>query len=65
MKELNYQMTLRGETKTAAELNDSLITSIDNVFDDVINGDGTINSSLHPEEHYIFDNKFKVIDGPW
>lgn len=57
-------MTLQGQTRTAAELYDNLIASIENVYNDVL-ATGAIDSSTHPDEFYLFDNHFKVIDGPW
>ena len=65
LKDLGYSMTLRGQTTTAAHLYDSLIASINVVYDDVVNWKGRINRRSHPTEHHLFDNPFKVIDGPW
>ena len=52
------------ETKTAAEVYDGLIASINNVYSDVVLGNGFINKANHHKEHSLFDNPFKVIDGP-
>lgn len=58
-------MSLRGETVSANELYDALVDSINNVYNDVINGDGYIDRDAHPNEYTLFDNPFKVVDGPW
>jgi hypothetical protein len=56
-------MTLRGIEVTAAQVYDALITSIENVYNDVILG-GTIDQVKHPEEYKLFHNPFRVVDGP-
>ena len=58
-------MQLRGENVTAATLHDALLQSINAVYDDVINGDGLIDPDQHPTEFELFDNPFRVVDGPW
>ena len=58
-------MELKGRKKTASELYDALITSIDNVCNDVLQGNGTIDPVAHPAEFELFDNPLRVIDGPW
>ena len=42
----------------------ALITSISNVYDDVINGNGQIDETKHPEEYHLFHNPKSVVDGP-
>ena len=64
LKEKGYKMMLRGEEKTAAELYDNLIASINTVYEDVVHGNGEINMKEHPVEYELYDNPFKVIDGP-
>ena len=66
---MGYSATLKGKTVTAAELYDSLIDSINNVYSDVVinnnnNGGGIINKDLHPIEYELFNNDFHVVDGP-
>ena len=41
-----------------------VITTINNVYQDVIYGNGFINEKSHPVEHHVFNNPFKVVDGP-
>lgn len=65
LKELGYTMNLRGVEMSAAVVYDALIQSINNVYDDVINGSGFINPIKHQPEYQLFNNPFKVIDGPW
>ena len=76
LKALGFEMTLRGETVTASAAYDSLVTAINNVYDDIIvgtgyhgyedlSGSGSIDATNHPMEHWMFDNRFRVIDGPW
>ena len=66
LKELGFEMMLRGEVVSAATLYDSLIQSINNVYNDVINGiDGKIDEISHPEEYRLFNNQFRTVDGPW
>ena len=58
-------MSLRGETVSAKHLYDALVGAINNVYNDVINGDGYIDADAHPDEYELFNNPFKVVDGPW
>ena len=57
-------MTLRGVETTAAQVYDALLASIENVYNDVVFGSGFIDSNTHPEEHKLYDNPFRVVDGP-
>lgn len=50
--------------KSAADVYNELIVSINKVYDDVVLGDGFIDKDKHPEEHYLFDNPFRAVDGP-
>lgn len=52
------------EWKSAAEVYDKLISSINNVYEDVVLGSGHIDQSKHPEEHHLYNNPFNVVDGP-
>ena len=76
LKALGFEMMLRGERKTAAEVYDALATSIDNVYHDIIHGtgyqgygdssgSGNIDEIAHPMEYWLFSNNFRVMDGPW
>jgi hypothetical protein len=59
-------MTLRGQRATAADLYDSLLDSINVVFEDVVHGGtGQIDPAAHPVEYELYDNQFKAVDGPW
>lgn len=58
-------MSLRGTMTTASAAYDDLIDSINNVYDDIVQGGGEIDKDAHPMEHGLFDNPKKVIDGPW
>lgn len=58
-------MRLRGVKTSATSVYDALIESINNVYDDVINGTGFIDYDKHPEEHRLYSNPFRVTDGPW
>lgn len=59
-------MTLRGQRTTASDLYDSLLDSINVVFEDVVHGgEGQIDPVAHPVEYALYDNRFKVVDGPW
>lgn len=64
MKDQGFSMQMRGQLTTAAAAYDSLVAAINNVYNDVVNS-GSIDPVLHPMEHELFDNAFKVIDGPW
>ena len=57
-------MDIKGVTITAADVYDSLISYINNVYTDVVQNGGFINEIAHPNEHYLFDNPKRVIDGP-
>jgi len=65
LKDLNYTMSLRGETVTAEQLYEALVRAINNVYTDVIHGSGYIDEGIHPDEYELFDNPFKAVDGPW
>mmetsp|Transcript_21794 Transcript_21794/g.40690 ORF Transcript_21794/g.40690 Transcript_21794/m.40690 type:complete len:452 (+) Transcript_21794:638-1993(+) len=59
----DYVMLLRSEPVRASDLHKTLSRSITNVYNDVIN-EGFINETKHPSEYALFDNPFRVIDGP-
>ena len=61
---MGYEMILRGCKKTAAQLYDALLAAINNVCDDIVHGNGSIDPILHASEFELFGNPFKVIDGP-
>lgn len=63
LAELGYGMDIKGEWTSAEELYANLVTSIDNVWDDVITH-GFIDQANHPDEYNLFNNEFKVVDGP-
>lgn len=66
LKDLDYEMVLRGEIVKATDAYDALISSINNVYEDVvIDGLGSIDPIEHPEEYKLFHNPLRVIDGPW
>eukprot|EP00581_Thalassiosira_minuscula_P007826 CAMPEP_0183703136 /NCGR_PEP_ID=MMETSP0737-20130205/993_1 /TAXON_ID=385413 /ORGANISM="Thalassiosira miniscula, Strain CCMP1093" /LENGTH=668 /DNA_ID=CAMNT_0025929845 /DNA_START=642 /DNA_END=2648 /DNA_ORIENTATION=- len=50
--------------KSAADVYDNLIAAINNVYDDVINGNGQIDEQEHEEEYHLFHNPFQLVDGP-
>lgn len=52
------------EWVNASDAYDALIASINAVYEDVIYGNGMINANKHPTEHHLFDNPFRVVDGP-
>ena len=56
---------LRGQNVTAEQAYDALVASMNAVYEDVVHGTGEIDEEAHPTEHALFDNPFKVIDGPW
>lgn len=64
LKDMGYKMYLRGQETSAASTYDALVQSIDNVYEDVINGKGFIDQSTHPEEFELFNNPFRAVDGP-
>ena len=59
-------MKLRGQDGVqASSLYEQLINAINNVYDDVVNGNsGYINQNDHPMEYELFHNPFNVVDGP-
>jgi hypothetical protein len=61
--ENGYSMFIRGEEVPASKVYDDVITAIRNVYDDVMEK-GFIDPSIHPEEHRLFDNPKRVVDGP-
>lgn len=64
--EVGYEMDIRGQRTTAAELYDNLINTINNVYEDVVNsGSGVIDQVAHPMEYELFHNPYRVVDGPW
>mmetsp|Transcript_10323 Transcript_10323/g.24782 ORF Transcript_10323/g.24782 Transcript_10323/m.24782 type:complete len:80 (-) Transcript_10323:537-776(-) len=65
LKEKGFSMNLRGQTVSAADAYGRLILAMENVYDDVVNGNGRINNETHPEEYQLFDNRFQTVDGPW
>lgn len=63
--DLGYEMDIRGQSTTAAALYDSLIQTINNVYEDVVNsGNGVIDQDAHPMEYELFHNSYRVVDGP-
>lgn len=70
LKKIGYSMPLYDASsgqvlnKHAANAYDSLIESINNVYEDVILGTGTIDSKTHPDEYHLYNNPFHVVDGP-
>lgn len=58
-------MELRGQRVSAEQLYHRLVKSINKVYNDVVNGEGFIDQVKHPEEFELFDNPFRVVDGPW
>jgi hypothetical protein len=65
LKDFGFEMNLRGEMTTAAAAYDALVASINNVYDDVVNGPGVIDPAAHAMEFDLYDNLFRVVDGPW
>jgi hypothetical protein len=57
-------MTLRNQLVSACDVYDNLITSINNVYNDVMS-QGEIDKQAHPSEYELYNNPFGVIDGPW
>lgn len=57
-------MNLRGVSTSAADVYDSLVESINNVYDDVMKV-GKIKKRKHPMEYDLFHNEPGVVDGPW
>ena len=52
------------EPRSAADIYADLISSINNVYEDVVLGAGRISETAHPDEHHLFGNPFRAIDGP-
>ena len=50
--------------KTAEQAYDALVMSINNVYEDVVYGQGSIDKVAHPQEHHLFDNPHRSVDGP-
>lgn len=63
LKKAGFKMNLRGVETSAATVYNKLVTSINNVYRDVIQT-GFIRKDLHPEEYELFHNDRKVVDGP-
>lgn len=64
LKDAGYSMNLRGVQTSASDVYDNLVTSINNVFDDVIQT-GNIKKNQHEMEYELFHNAPGVVDGPW
>ena len=58
-----YSMMLRGSNTTAAEVYSKIVSSIANVYRDVMNT-GFIDKEAHPTEYKLFNNPHRVVDGP-
>ncbi|KAL7519875.1 hypothetical protein ACHAWX_004632 [Stephanocyclus meneghinianus] len=56
-------MKLRGKKTTAAQVYNSLVRSIANVYRDIME-QGFVDSDAHPNEFKLFNNPHRVIDGP-
>ena len=54
----------KNKQRSAEDVYDKLIASINNVYQDVVLGDRLINEANHPEEYHLFNNPFNVVDGP-
>jgi len=66
LMQVGYEMELRGQSTSAAEIYGKLINTINNVYHDVvISGSGVIDQVAHPVEFELFHNPFRVVDGPW
>lgn len=64
LKDVGFTMDLRGVETSASDVYDSLVESINNVFNDIM-ASGSIQSSTHPDEYDLFHNEHGVVDGPW
>ncbi len=64
LKELDYAMNIRGVEVKASDAYASLVESINNVYNDVVNY-GYIDKKEHSEEYNLFHNPHGVVDGPW
>jgi hypothetical protein len=62
-EQYDYSMPLRGEIAHASAVYHALKQAIVNVYDDVVQ-EGYINAKSHPVEYSLFNNPFRVIDGP-
>lgn len=58
-----FNMMLRGQGVTAAEVYDALLESIFNVFSDV-RASGEISAVNHAEDYGLYNNRFRAVDGP-
>lgn len=59
-------MKLRGKMESAKSVYDNLITSINNVYNDVVRmGKVSIDQVEHPVEYSLYHNRFGFVDGPW
>jgi hypothetical protein len=63
LKDVGFTMDLRGVETSASDVYDSLVESINNVFNDIM-ASGSIQSSTHPDEYDLFHNEHGVVDGP-
>jgi hypothetical protein len=59
----NVTLKVNGADLGATYILDAIETAEKNVHDDVMYGNGYINSTTHPEEYGLFHNKFGVVDG--
>jgi len=59
-----FRMMIRGKMTTAEEVYNNLVTAVNNVYSDVILGNGIIDKVAHPDEYELFHNPFLSIDGP-
>lgn len=58
-------MKLRGEMTKARDAYKNLIAAVNNVYNDVVHTpEKRINKETHPDEYDLFDNQFRVVDGP-
>lgn len=58
-----YSMTLGGAVKSVEDVYATLVNHIANVYKDVMEY-GFIDQASHPDEHSLYDNADRVIDGP-
>jgi hypothetical protein len=66
LAEKDFKMKLRGKMESAKHIYDDLITSINNVYYDVVRmGKVSIDQVEHPVEYSLYHNRFGFIDGPW
>jgi hypothetical protein len=64
LKEVGYTMNIRGAAASAADVYEKLVSSINNVYDDV-KAFGEIKRGRHASEYELFHNDKGVVDGPW